>query len=119
MIIDKQQDIIQVSQGRTKYITVVCKNKYTGQTYTLQEGDVIRFGVRPQFDSKYIIFKTLTSSNEVNNKYPLCLTPEDTNIPARRYFYDCSVELANGSCFDIVKAQYFMVTNSVTHKGDE
>lgn len=111
--------ILTVQQGRTLYLTITPKNKATKQPYILQEGDKIRFGVRPIFGGKYVILKKLTSANEVNGKYPLALTPEDTNITPKRYFYDCSVQLADGSCHDIAKSEYFIVRNSVTFKGDE
>lgn len=111
--------IITVQQGRTLYLTITPKNKATKQPYVLQAGDKIRFGVRPVFSGKYVILKKLTSANELNGKYPLVLTAEDTNIPAQRYYYDCSIQLADGSCHDIEKSDYFMVTSSVTFKGDE
>lgn len=111
--------ILTVQQGRTLYLTITPKNKTTKQPYTLQEGDKIRFGVRPVFGGEYVILKKLTYTNVENGKYPLVLTAEDTNIPAQRYYYDCSIQLADGSNHDIVKSDYFMVTPSVTFKGDE
>lgn len=110
--------ILEVQQGRTLYMNISLKT-VNGTPYTLQTGDKIRFGVRPEFGGDYVIFKKLTSANELNGKYPLMLTPEDTNITPKRYFYDCSVQLANGSCHTIVKSQYFIIRNSVTFKGDE
>ena len=110
--------ILTVQQGRTVYLTISVKTT-GGATYTLQTGDKIRFGVRPVFGSDYVILKKLTSANEVNGKYPLVLTPEDTNIAPKRYFYDCSVQLADGSFHDIAKSEDFIVRNSVTFKGDE
>lgn len=111
--------ILTTQKGRTLYCTISVKNKFTKETYTLQTGDKIRFGVRPCFGGDYVILKKLTSENELNGKYPLMLAPEDTNITPQRYFYDISLQLADGSCHDIVKSQYFIVKNSVTFKGDE
>lgn len=111
--------IIETQQSRTLYRTISIKNKFTKEPYILQEGDKIRFGVRPVFGGDYVILKKLTSANEVNGKYPLMLAPEDTNIIPQRYFYDVSLQLADGSCHDIVKSQYFIVKSSVTFKGDE
>lgn len=111
--------ILTVQQNRTLYLNITPKIKGTQQPYILQEGDKIRFGVRPIFGGKYVILKKLTYINVENGKYPLVLTPEDTNVPAQRYFYDCSIQLADGSNHDIVKSDYFMVTPSVTFKGDE
>lgn len=106
--------ILTVQQGRTVYLTISPKDKATNEPYMLKEGDKIKFGVRPIFGGDYVILKTLTSANEINNKYPLVLTPQDTNIKPRRYFYDCSIELADGSKHDIQKADLFMVKDSVT-----
>lgn len=111
--------IIEIQQGRTKYLTVSPKNKATKQPYVLQTGDKIRFGVKPIFGGNYVILKKLTSADEINGKYPFVLTPEDTNLFAQRYYYDCSVELADGSVFDISPPDYFIIKDSVTHKGDE
>lgn len=110
--------ILTVQRGRTKYLTISVR-VYDNEPYILQTGDVIRFGVKPQFGSNYVILKKLTSADEINGKYPLVLTPEDMDIPARRYFYDVSLELADGSCHPIMESEYFIVTESVTMKGDE
>ena len=110
--------ILTVQQGRTVYLTISVKTT-GGATYTLQTGDKIRFGVKPIFGGNYVILKKLTSADEINGKYPFVLTPEDTNLFAQRYYYDCSVELADGSVFDISPPDYFIVKDSVTHKGDE
>lgn len=110
--------IIETQQGRT--VDLIFSIQYEdGQPYLLQQGDVIRFGVKSAAESNnYIIFKTLTMADEENGKYPLTLTPEDTNIPAKRYFYDASLELADGSCCDIEELDRFTVKFSVTRKGD-
>ena len=71
--------ILEVQQGRTLYMNISLKT-VNGTPYTLQTGDKIRFGVRPEFGGDYVILKKLTSANELNGKYPLVLTPEDTNI---------------------------------------
>lgn len=111
--------IIEIQQGRTKYLTVSPKNKATKQPYVLQTGDKIRFGVKPTFGGNYVILKKLTSADEINGRYPFVLTAEDTNIPAQRYLYDCSIELSDGFVFDISPPDYFIIKDSVTHKGDE
>lgn len=111
--------IIEIQQGRTKCFSILPKNKDTRQLYILQAGDKIRFGVKPAFGGNYAILKKLTSADEINGRYPFVLTAEDTNISAQRYCYDCSIELSDGSVFDILPPDYFIVKNSVTHKGDE
>lgn len=109
--------ILKIQQGRTVDLTIAIETA-DGEPYTLQTGDTIRFGVRPCFGGNKIIFKTLTSSDEVDGEYPLTLAPEDTNIAPQRYFYDVSLQLADGSLYDIVPADYFIVKDSVTFKRD-
>lgn len=111
--------ILTTQKGRTKCLAVIPKNKTTKQPYILQAGDKIRFGVKPSFGGNYVILKKLTSADEINGRYPFVLTAEDTNIPAQRYYYDCSIELSDGFVFDISTPDYFIVKDSVTHKGDE
>lgn len=108
---------MKIQQGRTKYLTISLK-KENGERFLLQAGDRIRFGVRPSYNADYIILKTLTCADEINGKYPLLLSSDDTNIPARAYLYDCSLECSDGSVYDIVKSDSFIVSNSVTFKGD-
>lgn len=110
--------ILKIQQGRTVYLTISVKTT-GGATYTLQTGDKIRFGVKQILGSNYVIFKILTAADEIGGKYPLILTPQDTNIFAQRYYYDCSLEFADGSMFDVAPTDYFIVRESVTQKGDE
>lgn len=108
---------ITIQQGRTVDLVIAIET-LEGEPYTLQTGETIRFGVRPCFGGNKVIFKTLTSADEVDGEYPLTLTPENTNITPQRYFYDVSLQLADGSFYDVMPTDYFIVKDSVTFKGD-
>ena len=110
--------MITTRQGGTLYLTINLTD-IDNNPYTLESGDKIRFGVRNVSGGNKLIYKELTSADEVDGTYPLELTPEDTNITPGRYLYDISIQLADGSCHDIAKSEYFIVRNSVTFKGDE
>lgn len=109
--------IITIQKGRTLSLVITVEDA-DGDAYTLQTGDTIRFGVRNVSGGNKLIYKELTSADEVDGKYPLELTPEDTNITPGRYLYDISLQLADGSLYNIVPADYFIVKDAVTHKGD-
>ena len=108
---------ITVQKGRTLSV-VISVDDADGEPYTLESGDKIRFGVRNVSGGNKLIYKELTSSDEVDGKYPLELTPEDTAIVPGRYLYDVSLQTSNGELYDIVSADYFIVKDAVTHKGD-
>ena len=109
--------MITTRQGGTLYL-IINLTDIDNNPYTLESGDKIRFGVRNISGGEKMIYKELTSSDEVDGEYPLELTPEDTDISPRRYYYDVSLQLADGSLYDIFPVDYFMVKDAVTFKGD-
>lgn len=108
---------ITIQKGRTVDLVIAVED-VDGEPYTLESGDKIRFGVRNVSGGNKLIYKELTSSDEVDGEYPLTLTPENTNIAVGRYLYDVSLQLSSGELYDIVSANYFIVKDSVTFKGD-
>ena len=109
--------ILTTQKGRTLSVVISVEDA-DGEPYTLESGDKIRFGVRNVSGGNKLIYKELTSSDEVDGEYPLTLTPENTNIDVGRYLYDVSLQLSSGELYDIVSADYFIVKDSVTYKGD-
>ena len=109
--------MITTRQGGTLYL-IINLTDIDNNPYTLESGDKIRFGVRNVSGGNKLIYKELTSADEVDGTYPLELTPEDTNITPGRYLYDISIQLADGSLYDILPVDYFMVKDAVTFKGD-
>ena len=109
--------MITVQKGRTLSVVISVEDA-DNEPYTLESGDKIRFGVRNVSGGNKLIYKELTSSDEVDGEYPLTLTPENTNIAVGRYLYDVSLQTSDGDLYDIVPADYFIVKDSVTFKGD-
>ncbi len=107
---------IVTPKGRT--VNLVISIESDDGHYLLQTGDTLRFGVRLCSGGNKIISKTLTSSDEVDGTYHLELTPEDTNITPGRYLYDIGLQLADGSFYDIVLPDHFVVKEAVTFKED-
>lgn len=108
---------ITTQKGRTISL-VISVDDADNEPYTLESGDKIRFGVRNVSGGNKLIYKELTSSDEVDGEYPLTLSPENTNIAVGRYLYDVSLQTSDGDLYDIVPADYFIVKDSVTFKGD-
>ena len=109
--------ILTTQKGRTLSVVISVEDA-DGEPYTLESGDKIRFGVRNVSGGSKLIYKELTSEDEVDGEYSLTLTPENTNIAVGRYLYDVSLQLSSGELYDIVSADYFIVKDSVTFKGD-
>lgn len=109
--------MIKISKGRTLSLVISIEDA-DGEPYTLQTNDTIRFGVRNVSGGNKLIYKELTSTDEVDGTYPLELTPEDTNIVVGRYLYDVSLQTSDGEMYDIVPPDYFIVKDAVTYKGD-
>ena len=109
--------ILTTQKGRTLSVVISVEDA-DNEPYTLESGDKIRFGVRNVSGGSKLVYKELTSSDEVDGEYPLTLTPENTNIAVGRYLYDVSLQLSSGELYDIVSADYFIVKDSVTFKGD-
>ena len=108
---------ITMQKGRTLSVVISVEDA-DGEPYTLESGGKIRFGVRNTSGGNKLIYKELTSEDEVDGEYPLTLTPENTNIAVGRYLYDVSLQTSDGDLYDIVPADYFIVKDSVTFKGD-
>lgn len=109
--------ILTTQKGRTLSVVISVEDA-DNEPYTLESGDKIRFGVRNVSGGNKLIYKELTSSDEVDGTYPLELTPEDTNIVVGRYLYDVSLQTSDGEMYDIVPPDYFIVKDAVTYKGD-
>lgn len=108
---------ITTQKGRTISL-VISVDDADGEPYTLESGDKIRFGVRNVSGGSKLIYKELTSADEVDGTYPLELIPEDTNIVVGRYLYDVSLQTSDGEMYDIVPSDYFIVKDAITYKGD-
>lgn len=84
---------VTLTRGDSFYAVVGAKNKSTGQAYTPQEGDVIKFGMKKNAkDAECVVEKTLDNSTLL-----LHLEPNDTKeLPLGNYVYDIELTTSDG-----------------------
>lgn len=101
---------ITLTRGDSFYTTVTMKNKETGESYTPQEGDVIRFGLKQNIkDTSCLIEKTIP-----NDTLMLHLEPGDTaNLPFGKYVYDMELTFANGDVDTFINNESFVLAPEV------
>lgn len=109
---DKQT--IKIVRGTTNSFSVVITAEATGDPYTLQAGEVIRFGVKQTpIESEYILVKEITEANE-DDEYAFTLLPSDTiGMNFGEYWYDVGLQ-SEGSYYNIIPASPFEVAYNVT-----
>ncbi len=93
-----------------------------GNGLLLTDGDRLIFSVKKSLDDadeKNIIHKTLDSGDEFEGGYVFELTPEDTDIPIGKYFYDIGVQRANGEFYHATMPDEFIIKQSIARKDDE
>jgi len=84
-----------------------------GDHYELQEGEIIRFGVKRNFNStECLILKEIT--NAVEGKYIVNFVPADTaNLEAGKYFYDVGLQ-SGTDYYNVIPVDVFLIENCVT-----
>ena len=101
---------ITLTKGDSFYTTVGMKNRDTGQTYTPQEGDVVRFGMKKNVrDVNCVIEKTIP-----NDTLLLYLEPNDTQtLPTGNYVYDVELTYADGNKDTFINKEPFILVDEV------
>ena len=87
-----------------------------GNDYTLQTGEVLRFGVkRKPEDADYIFVKEAGPTDiDEDGKYVFTVEPSDTeDKPFGCYYYDCGLQSGN-SYYNIIEASNFKIAFNVT-----
>ena len=98
---------IILTKGDSFFAVVSMTNKETGEPYTPQDGDVIRFGIKKSLkEGNCIIEKTIPNSTLL-----LSLDPSDTEpLAPGKYVYDIELTYANGDKDTFInKAQFILV----------
>lgn len=108
---------LSIIRGTTQPINVVVKAP-DGSNYVLEEGEVIRFGVKKSFNdpgSDYLIEKELTSAHlDENGGYTLTILPSDTrSLPFGKYYYDIGLQ-SGANYFNIVECSRFDIDYNIT-----
>ena len=105
-----QGTTITLTRGDSLYVQLALKK--AGQTYTPEQGDVIRFGIKQNvFDTEYQIEKVVP-----NDTLILHLAPEDTNtMQFGTFVYDLEMDYADGDIDTFVNdASFVLVPEVVT-----
>lgn len=86
-----------------------------GNPYEMSGSEVMIFGVKAsEYDTEYLLSKTITPADLVDGKYQFKLQPEDTEqLPFGSYLFD--VGLQSGSEFyNIIECSRFVLDRNIT-----
>lgn len=109
-----RQDIY-ADRGATYENYITLRNK-AGEIVHLASGDMLIMGIRPHYSGTCIIERTWTIDDEVDNVYPIHITPEEMDIEPDEYKYDVSLQTADGDFYKIIRESSFTVLDSTTKK---
>ena len=103
-------DTIHLTRGDSLYITIVLKDADTGETYTPQTGDTVRFACKRNYeDTECVILKEIPTDSLV-----LFLAPDDTKeLKFGRYVYDIQLTLADGDVFTVIPRKKLVLEKEV------
>lgn len=102
---------IVMTRGDTIKIQVELKYKTTGEAYTPQTGDSIRFAVKKYFsDPTLLIEKEVPIDTQL-----LTIDPEDTkSLTFGTYCFDMQLTFANGDVDTFIPNGVLQITNEVS-----
>ena len=109
---DKQT--IKIVRGTTNVFSVAITDETTGEAYTLEEGETLRFGIKQlPTDTTYLVTKIFDTQGDDGN-YAFALNPDDTiSLPFGAYWYDIGLQ-SGSNYFNVIPASSFEVTYNVT-----
>lgn len=100
---------IKLTRGDTAYLEVPIINDTTGESYQMQPGDVLTFGVKKTIkEDSCCLLKTISGTNVFK------ILPEDTaDFSFTSYKYDVQLTTADGDVFTIINNATFSVMPEV------
>lgn len=103
---DSSKKQIQINRGDSATLIVTAKDK-TGEPYTFQIGDAVKFKVTEAKNEDSIILQKETTIDEEVTSVAIMLTSEDTKIgnlinKPVTYWYEISVESTGGEVQTII-----------------
>lgn len=109
--------MISIIRGTTQNLLITITDE-VGEIYKLQNGDVIRFGIKRNWqDTDYDVCKEIISDDTQNDEYIIALAPEDTfNLPAENYYFDVGLQTASGDYYMIIPCTQCIIAPAVTQK---
>lgn len=110
---------INIIRGTTNSIDIALTDE-SGATYLLQDGEVLRFGVKVRAEyEQYKLLKELTAAdlNEAGDAYSLVLVPADTeDLSFMTYCYDVGLQSGN-DYYNVIPCSDFKVNHNITSWG--
>lgn len=105
---------LEVIRGTTKSFSVNITDA-NGEPYSMEDGDVVRFGVkRESGDEAYLIKKEVTEGE--NGVFTFTLDPEDTiGLALGWYKYDIGLQTGD-DYFNVIPYSRFVLAPNVTEK---
>lgn len=113
--------IIIVRKASTFFGRIILSDS-SGNRLLLTDEDKVIFSVKKSLDDAdedVMIYKVLTVFDEFEGGYVFELSPEDTDIPIGRYFYDIGVQRANGEFYHATMPDEFIIKQSITRRDDK
>lgn len=109
---------LEIVRGTTNAFGLTITNKDTGAAYTLEEGQVLVFGLKVgKTDEERVLVKQITHT--VNGEYYLELSPEDTaDLECGQYYYDIGMQHGSSVFYNVIKASPFVISPDITRLGD-
>lgn len=109
---DKQT--IQIVRGTTAGFSVAITDAETGEAYTLEPGEVLRFGVKKLPEDPACIFEIEFDEADDDGDYGFTIGVNNTkNMAFGSYFYDIGLQSGN-NYFNVIPASPFEITYNVT-----
>jgi len=109
---DNNQTITMI-RGTSASFSVIVKDE-NDNTYTLQSGETLRFGIKTTPTDSQYIFTTDFSTQDSDGSYSFSIAPADTeNLSFGSYWYD--IGLQSGSDYwNVIPASAFYLAYNVT-----
>ena len=88
--------VTEIVRGTTNIFRVSIK-KQDKTAYTLQAGDILRFGLKENYHrNKYLVKLEVGSEAEDHGEYLITLHPGDTqNLECKKYVYDIGLQIGS------------------------
>ena len=109
---------LEIVRGTTNAFALAITNADTGAPYTLENGQVLVFGLKVgKHDEERILLKQIT--NAVDGEYYLELSAADTaDLEPGRYYYDIGLQHGDNVFYNVIKASPFDIIPNITRLGD-
>lgn len=110
--------MLEIIRGTTQRIVITIYD-WDGNVYRMQSGDVLRFGIKRDWqNTEYDVKKEVTNLSAQNDNYVINIDPEDTqNLPSsREYKFDIGLQTAAGDYYMVVPCSSCIILPAVTTK---